>query len=362
MENASLTPCWTRRFDGALGVVLSIAAVKVALAEAAPERLRCPLHVIAFAEEEGVRYTSTFLGSRVVAGTPLGADVLAGSDADGVTLAAVLRARANATTDVQLLDVLAAAALPRGSVRGYVEVHIEQGPVLEAMGVPLGVVSAIAGQSRLRVSIVGEAGHAGTVPMGARRDALACAAELVLAVEARCAPPAVGDDAQAEGLVCTVGSLHVQPGASNVIAGAATLTLDVRARRDAVRAATISALRGDIERVCTRRGLACEVELRHEAASLECSPQLRARLEAAAAPVNARHGATVPSLVSGAGHDALAVAALCPVGLLFVRCRGGISHNPAEHATPSDIADAADALLSFIRADQAQAVADRAEL
>ena len=187
--------------------------------------------MVAFSDEEGVRFHSTFLGSRAFAGT-LPPSALQAADGDGVTLEQALLERSSLdAAGLQL--ALQAATVPPGRVRAYVEVHIEQGPVLEGLDVPLGVVTAIAGQTFLSIHILGEQGHAGTVPMHLRHDALTAAAEVVLAVEQRCQGTAA--EASAEGLVCTVGQVGVWPGASNVIAGQVNVSVDIRSRRDALR-------------------------------------------------------------------------------------------------------------------------------
>lgn len=240
------------KYDGPLGIVAAAAAVKshlLRLQGAAPE---CPvrqssphmrsfvahafqLEIVAFSDEEGVRFRSTFLGSRAFAGT-LPPRALQAADGEGITLEqALLEESELDAAGLQL--ALQAAAAPAGGVRAYVEVHIEQGPVLEGLGVPLGVVTAIAGQTFLSVHISGEQGHAGTVPMHLRRDPLTAAAEVVLAVEQRC-QPGEGKDS-GEGLVCTVGQLGVWPGASNVIAGQVNVSVDIRSRRDSLRSGAL---------------------------------------------------------------------------------------------------------------------------
>jgi allantoate deiminase len=220
------------------------------------------------------------------------------------------------------------ATAARDDLLGYAEVHIEQGPVLERLGEPVGVVTAIAGQSHATVRFAGEAGHAGTVPMDARRDALAAAAEWVLAVEAAGRP----------GLVATVGRLEVDPGARNVIPGAVTLTLDLRHADDGERRAAVHGLRGRAERIASARGVELEWEDSGWAA-VAMDERLTARL-----------GEGLPRLPSGAGHDAAMMASITPAAMLFVRCRGGVSHNPAESVDEADVAVAIDVLERFLHA------------
>ena len=315
------------RYDGALGVLAAIAAV--ARLHAAGRRLAFGLEVIAFGDEEGVRFPVSLTGSRAVAGT-VDPAVLEARDDDGVTMRDALTAFGG--------DPAAIGAVARapGSVLGYLELHIEQGPVLEAAGLPVGVVTAINGASRYSVEVGGEAGHAGTVPMGMRKDALAAAAEMVLAVERL---GAAGD-----ALVATVGRLEAQPGAVNVIAGQARFTLDIRSPDDRVRRDAVAALHAAFEAVAGRRGVALSIERTYDEPATACSPWL---CDALAAAVR-RRGIRPLRLPSGAGHDGLAMAALCPIGMLFVRCRGGVSHSPAESITAADAGTAVAVLLDAL--------------
>ena len=222
-----------------------------------------------------------------------------------------------------------------GELLGYCEVHIEQGPVLEALDLPVGVVSAIAGQSRYRLIFKGESGHAGTVPMDRRRDALTAASEFVLAVEA---------EAHArDGLVATVGRLEVQPGAGNVIPGRVELSLDVRHAEtgDKTRVEAGRAMLDRATAIAARRKVSVEVRPVADNASVACSARLTALLARAV-------GGDVVQLTSGAGHDAVAMSSLTDVGMLFVRCKGGVSHNPAESVTTEDVAVAIDVLGRFL--------------
>ncbi len=317
------------RYDGALGVVAGILAVEEIAARG--ERLPFGLDVLAFGDEEGVRFPTTLLSSSAVAG-PLPAGALEAADPAGVTVAEALRAFG---CDPALAP---AAAYAPGNVLGYLEVHIEQGPVLEREGLPLGIVTSIAGQSRFLVEAAGEAGHAGTVPMGLRRDALAAAAEMVLAVEE------IGRAGAAHELVATVGRLHVEPGAVNVIPARVAFTLDVRAASDPPRLDAIEAIRARLQAIAARRGVAVSIERYHDTPTTPAAPAMVAAVEAGVAAV----GAPLRRLTSGAGHDGHAMHALTGIGMLFVRCRGGISHNPNEHAEAADIALAVEALVAAI--------------
>ncbi|MCU0494073.1 MAG: allantoate amidohydrolase [Chloroflexaceae bacterium] len=309
------------RYDGPLGVLVGLAAVE----SLHRRELRLPfaIDVIAFADEEGVRFGSSFFGSRAIAGT-FDSSWLRLADADGMTLAEAMRAFGGDPA------ALATCAYRRDEVLGYLEVHIEQGPVLEAEGLPVGVVSAIAGATRANLHFRGVAGHAGTVPMQLRRDALCAAAEFILAAEA------LGRAANDPELVATVGQLSVRPGASNVVPGAASLSLDVRHQHDARREAAVAALREEAEAIAARRGLAFTWETLQATAATACSPRLRGALARAVAGA----GYPVRDLCSGAGHDGIAMADLCEVAMLFVRCAGGISHNPAEAVEVADVAAA----------------------
>jgi allantoate deiminase len=256
---------------------------------------------------------------------------LAGRDADGVVMGEALRDFGGDPEGIP--DV----ARKPGDVLGYVELHIEQGPVLEAENLALGVVTAINGASRFAVTVTGAAGHAGTVPMPMRRDALAGAAEMVAAVEA------VGRGVPE--LVATVGALSVHPGAPNSVPGRVNFSIDVRAPRDSLRYEAILAINAALERIAESRGLDLAMTQTHDAPATACAPWLQAQLAGAIAGLGlpARH------LPSGAGHDAMAVASLCPVGMMFVRCKGGISHTPEESITAADAGLAVAALAAFLR-------------
>jgi allantoate deiminase len=315
------------KYDGMLGVITAIECVH--LLNAGRQRLPFAIEVVGFGDEEGVRFGTTLLGSRAIAGT-LDPQILDARDANGVSIAQALRQSGLAPDQVPSLG------RKRGEVLAYVELHIEQGPVLEAEGLPVGVVTAINGFSRLRATLRGEAGHAGTVPMKLRRDALAAAAECVLAVEriARGRPE----------LVATVGRLEALPGAINVIPGEARFTVDVRAPANASREQAVAAVRAEITRIAQARRVAFEIETLQELGSSACAPWLMAQLERA---VEAE-GVRALRLPSGAGHDGMALKALADIAMLFVRCERGISHHPAEAISAQDAGTGARVLHRFI--------------
>jgi allantoate deiminase len=308
------------RYDGILGVLVAIAAVQAA------GDLPFAVEVYGFADEEGARFGTRFLASGVVAGRHDPAD-LERRDADGVRLADALRAVGGDPAGLRH------ARRDPADVIGYCEVHIEQGPVLEGLDTPLGVVTGIAGQSGATVRFEGAAGHAGTVPMARRRDALAAAAEFILAVEA------IG--CSVDGLVATVARLSIEPGAVNVIAGAATVSLDVRHLEDSVRAAAVERLHERAGEIAHARRLTLQWRARHTPA-VACDAVLTELMAAAA-------GDGAVRMPSGAGHDAAMMSLIAPVAMLFVRCAGGISHHPDESVTAGDVADAIEATTRFLR-------------
>lgn len=316
------------RYDGNLGVLLPIACV----AEWNREGRRFPfaIEVVGFAEEEGVRFKATLLGSRAIAGT-FDRNVLDNVDDSGLTMREAMRA---AGFDPARLD---SAAFARERVVGFVEVHIEQGPVLLNEGLPVGVVTAISGATRFIVELEGLAGHAGTVPMDMRRDAAMAGAEIGLYIERRCGGT--------PGLVGTVGQFNVPNGATNVVPGRAVFSIDIRAGDDAVREAAVADVLAEIERVCARRQVRAQIRKTHEATSVPCADWLQRQWAAAIA----RQGLPLRHLPSGAGHDAMAIAAIADVAMLFVRCgNGGISHHPTETMTTEDAATAAAVFRDFV--------------
>ena len=316
------------KWDGPLGLLAAIACV--ADLHSRGRRLPFAVEVIGFADEEGVRFASTLLGSRAVAGT-FDESVLGARDSAGVAMRDALSAFG--------LDPgrIGAAARARGELLAYVELHIEQGPVLEAQNLAVGVVTAIAGATRLSARLTGMAGHAGTVPMRLRRDALAGAAECIVAIEEFCRT----DEA---GLVGTVGYIHAMPGATNVIPGQVSFTMDIRAPSDAHRQRAVADIVRKIEAIAERRQLGLQVDVTHDSRTAPCAPWLKSQV----AEAIAGEGFRVFELPSGAGHDGMAMIDIADIGMLFVRCRGGISHHPDEHVDRADVDAAARVLLRLI--------------
>ena len=290
------------KYDGPLGVLLGV-AVAARLRDVA---LPFHLEVVGFSDEEGVRYQTTYLGSRAMLG------LLTKKDLQIIEERGIEKAR---RSHAELL--------------AYLEAHIEQGPFLEKQNKPLGVVTAIAGQTRISVDLTGRAGHAGTTPMNLRRDALCGAAELILAAEQ-------------SGVITTVGQCEVVPGASNVIPGLVSLTLDVRDADDARRKAACAKLKRAALRITKRRGLRLhDWRIVQETPSVGLDPAMTNMLRRVA-------GRVVPALPSGAGHDAAVMARACPTAMLFVRCKGGVSHHPDESVQTSDVAVALDVLTRAV--------------
>ncbi|MFD1106409.1 Zn-dependent hydrolase [Sphingobium olei] len=337
------------RYDGPLGIMLGVEAVDALNREG--KRMPFPIEVIAFGDEEGSRFPAAMLTSRAVAGV-LDLGALEVVDGEGVTLQDAIAHFRHPRLDPGS-RFSTAAGLGSGTpdqVRGddyltakhptalaYLEAHIEQGPVLEAKGLAVGTVTGIAAQLRYQAVVTGQANHAGTTTMPLRRDALTGAAEMVLAIETI----ARGD---ASDLVATAGRIEVLPGAPNVIPGEARFTIDIRSgdpdRRDRAAGQIIAAL----EAIALARGLTLTVDLIHDLPASPCAPDLMDRIDAAIAIV----GQPPFRLVSGAGHDAMVMAALCPTAMLFIRCRDGVSHNPAEHVDPADAEIALQVMLGFI--------------
>jgi len=319
------------KYDGRLGILLPTALVRHLHQRG--EKLPFHFEIVGFAEEEGVRFKSTFLGSTAVTGRfDLSLLDQTDTDGDGVSMRDALLAAGH--------DVTRIPAIARNPVDllGFVEVHIEQGPVLLERDLALGVVTAIAGSSRYLVDLTGLASHAGTTPMSMRKDAAAAAAEIVLLVERRCA--------QAESLVGTVGQLQVPGGSVNVIPGACKLSLDIRAADDAVRLAAVKDVLDGIAAICARRQVEFSLQQIVDAKAAPCAPRLMQQFGDAIE----RAGLPRYDLLSGAGHDAMAMAAITDVAMLFTRCgNGGISHNPLETMTADDADIAARVLLDFLR-------------
>ncbi|MCU4181224.1 allantoate amidohydrolase [Bosea sp. BH3] len=317
------------RFDGNLGVVAGI-LVAQALRDAGIT-LPFPLEVVAFGDEENVRFPTHLSTSEALAGRydPAWLD---GRDADGVKLSDALVAFGGNPAGIPAL------ARKPGSIRAYLELHIEQGPVLEAENEPVGIVTTINAQSRARVRITGEAGHAGTVPMALRKDALTAAAEMALALEA-----IAGSHELAVG---TVGVFRPNPGATNVVPGAVEFTIDFRAPKNETLASMETAIRARFAEIATRRGVGLDIVPYARAEAVPMDPALQ---EALAAGVT-KTGSNLATrrLPSGAGHDAMSMAAVAPAAMLFVRNEKGISHSPLENMTEADAGIAIRVMLETI--------------
>ena len=315
------------KYDGPLGILIAIAAIE-RLAERG-ERRPFPIEIVAFPDEEGLRFQTTYLGSTALAGT-FNLALLDRPDQEGIILREAIAAFSGDPDD------LPSATLQPDEAFAYVEVHIEQGPFLESVAAPLGIVTAISGQTRLLATFNGEAGHAGTVAMHLRRDPLPAAAELALAVEslARATP----------GLLATVGAIQAVPGVSNVIPSSVQLSLDVRHPEDAQREHAVRHLEQHACSIAATRDLGLDWELVRDHPAVECDPALVAGLSQAVVD----SGLPLHLLPSGAGHDAVMIASRLPIGMLFVRCEGGISHNPAESVTTEDVAAATAVIDRFV--------------
>ena len=318
------------KYDGILGVLAAITCVEAL--HHAGERLPFAIEVIGFGDEEGVRFPTSMSGSRAVAGL-FDPATLERCDADGISLRQALHRFGLEPTHI------GAIARQPEQVLGYVELHIEQGPVLDTIGCPLGIVSSIAGATRFAVEIMGMAGHAGTVPMPLRRDALAAAAEMILEIERYCR-------SEPNGLVGTVGQINVIPGAANVIPGRVRFSVDIRAADDALRRRATDSLIAAISTIATQRNVQAQILEAREVLACACTPGLMEQLAVAATKQ-----AVVPyRLLSGAMHDAMQLAQITDSAMLFIRCRAGISHNPEEAIAAEDADLGVRVLLEFIRA------------
>jgi allantoate deiminase len=288
------------KYDGPLGVLLGIAVAECLRGHQLPFHLE----VVGFSDEEGVKYQTTYLGSRAMCG------VLTAKDLSRIREKGLARAKRS-----------------KSELLAYLEAHIEQGPVLEHAGASVGVVSAIAGQTRIRAAFTGRAAHAGTTPMNLRQDALAGSAEVILAAERA-------------GVMATVGQCEVAGAASNVVPGKVTFTLDVRDEKDTKRRSAVAKLRAFATKVAKRRGLKLSWDIVQETQTAAMDKKLAAVVRQAAG--------RVPVLPSGAGHDAAVMAKVCPSAMLFVRCKDGISHHPDESVTQRDVAVALDVLTRTV--------------
>ena len=303
-------------FDGVLGVVLAVALLE----SLEGRRLPFGIEVVGFSEEEGVRFGAPFIGSRALTGR-LDDELLAREDARGVSVRKAIEDFGLNPREIPL------AALKEGTL-GYIEFHIEQGPVLETLNRPLGVVEAIAGQSRLEFTFLGRANHAGTTPMHLRRDAIAGAAEWIIAAER--------EAQHVPGLVATVGVIEAKPGATNVIAGETRLTLDVRHGSDEVRTRAVDNLIRQAAEIASRRGLSVNRNVLLDQLAVPMDSLLVNEVERAIG----KAGCEPHRMVSGAGHDAMILAERIPSAMVFLRTPGGISHDPAESVRTDDVAKA----------------------
>ncbi len=315
------------KYDGPLGVLVALAVVEGL--HARQERLPFAIELLAFADEEGMRFGTAYLGSSVFTGA-FDSAWLTAVDTEGVSLADAILGFGGDP------DGVVTSPPDAASLAGYVEVHIEQGPTLESLDLPVGIVSAIAGRNRVAISFTGAAGHAGTVAMPLRHDALCAAAEFVLAAEATAlATP---------GLVATVGEIAIEPGAGNVIPGLARLALDIRHPDDTVREGACRRLRHQMEEMAVQRGVEATWQIVNDNAAVACDPHLSGLL----ADAIEQTGHAVHHLPSGAGHDPVMLAVVTSVAMLFVRCAGGISHNPAESVMIDDVAVAIEVVDRFV--------------
>lgn len=335
------------KYDGLFGILSPIACVKELNRQ--NKRLPYTLEIVGFCDEEGVRFPATLIGSKAMAGKfdPAWLD---STDADSISMRQAINDFGGDASQWQSLD---RRSETHGEVVAFVESHIEQGPVLLNESLAVGVVTAIAGATRLRLNVTGLAGHAGTVPMGARQDALAAAAEMILFVERFCTDNA--------GLVGTVGKLSVKPGAINVIPQDVEFTIDVRSGDDAIREVALKAFASELPAIAARRNVVLKIETLYDAGAAPCDPALQKQFETAIAA----QGIKPRYLPSGAGHDAMVFPVVAPMAMLFVRCgNNGISHHPDETMTAEDAEIATNVLLHFFEnyqppsfsADKAQRV------
>ena len=315
------------KYDGALGIIAALAALESLQQEKIT--LPFPVHLLAFSDEEGTRFQTTYLGSRGII-APLDGETLGLTDAAGITIAQAI------ASEGWHGDATSIRYGP-GECRGYVELHIEQGRVLEEENQPACVVSSIAGQSRLTITLVGRADHAGTTPMPLRRDALTGAARCILAAEslAQSRPP----------LVITVGKIHVHPGASNSIPQSATFTIDLRHPDDATRLESLGLLHESFRKIACERALELQWNPIQDNNATPCDPALTASLQDSLAAVT---GSRL-TLASGAGHDGVVISRICPIAMLFIRCRDGLSHHPDEFASTADIGTGIAILTRFLK-------------
>jgi len=315
-------------YDGILGVMLGIELAELINSTS----LDLPFHldVVGFCDEEGTRFATTLIGSKALANAfdPQWLDI---TDSAGITMA-------EAMTEFGLdPNKVNQAALKPTQLLGYWEAHIEQGPVLEDQNQALGVVTAIAGAKRAMVKFIGQSGHAGTTPMHLRQDSLVAAAELILAVEQLACDSENGE-------VATVGFIDAKPGATNVIAGRSVISLDVRAQKDSDLGILINKIQQRAEQIAKQRKLKLDWQWTHAANAVNCDDNIMSLLQQACEENNQ----VSPTLPSGAGHDAMAIAPICPIGMLFIRSPGGISHHPSESVIADDVTKAISVLYTAV--------------
>ncbi len=315
------------KYDGALGIIAALAALETLQQEKIT--LPYPVHLLAFSDEEGIRFQTTYLGSRSITG-PLDPETLGTKDASGISVQQSIASESPAPNAAPI-------RYASGECRGYIELHIEQGRVLEETDEPACVVSSIAGQSRLTATLTGRADHAGTTPMLLRRDALTGAAACILAAEslAQSSSP----------LVITVGKIHVYPDASNSIPQSATFTIDLRHPEDTTRRASLENLRISFLLIAADRQLQLDWQPVQDNNATPCDSSLTARLLASLTAITGSN-LTLPS---GAGHDGVVISKICPIAMLFIRCRDGLSHHPDEFASTYDIATGIRVLTHFLK-------------
>ncbi len=314
-------------FDGPLGVLAGIEILQTMNDQGI--ETEHPVEVVVFRDEEGARFSFGMIGSRAIAGT-LTVDDLQQEDAQGISIAEAMR---ESGLDP---DSIGNAAHPQGSIKAYVELHIEQGKILESRDLAVGIVTGIAGPLWLQFVLEGEAGHAGTTPMGLRRDALAAAAEVIQAIET--------EAGQTGTTVGTVGQLRLMPGGINIIPGRVEFSLDLRDVSEEVRDRAENRILERARDLSQKRAVGLEVETLQRVAPAPCSELVLEAAQAACEDL----GLEPFSLVSGAGHDGMQLTDLCPMGMLFVRSRDGISHNPAEWSSREDCATSCNVLYCTV--------------
>ena len=305
------------KYDGMLGVVAPVTLMAIFSGEGR----QFPFHIdiVGFCDEEGTRFGTTLLGSRALTGKWQD-EWRRLKDEDGISLEDAMK---NVGLD---FDAINSATIAQTDLLGYLELHIEQGPVLEQENLPVGVVNAIAGAKRFSLTVTGMAGHAGTVPMSMRHDALCASAEMILAVESI--------SQQRPGVVATVGKIENAPNGVNVISGRCQFSLDIRSEEDTLREAALAEILQKINDIAVLRNVELKIEQTHSAPAVHCDSALQNTLLKGVTEA----GIEPKVLASGAGHDAMAMAEICPVAMLFTRCKGGISHHPAESITTDDVA------------------------